>query len=352
MKKILNVTLAVCACIGITLSAQAKSENFLSCGLKTDNFSMLIDASGSMMDTLEHAKEKADAKVLDEDLASQTVAQLAKDLTIKIGQSLGDEKLSLALLSIAPYAELSPFKEVSGKEFSEITSEKFNVAMEIFRRPSVVGERAHNFFNLEDSGKQVAILVTDGQMRDDIYKVVEDINNFTKVNPKAKLYIISAAYAKEGQDFINSLEGVSKVYDLETLLIDEKAYEAFLSETLYADCTKVGSIEIQGINFAFDKDNIDAKSAAILDRVIEVLNSRPADEKFRIEAWTDYMGSDAYNADLSQRRARSVRTYLIEKGGIDPNRISSYKGRGKSFKYDNSTSYGRYQNRHAEVIFE
>ena len=81
-----------------------------------------------------------------------------------------------------------------------------------------------------------------------------------------------------------------------------------------------------------------------------VINSRDKSEKIEIRGWTDWIGSDKYNAGLSQRRANAVRNYFI-KHGVDADRLTA-RGMGKSFKYTNKTNDGRWMNRRVELIFE
>jgi OOP family OmpA-OmpF porin len=52
---------------------------------------------------------------------------------------------------------------------------------------------------------------------------------------------------------------------------------------------------------------------------------------------------------LSLNRAKAVRSWLIAHG-VDAKRLS-VKGNGKSFKYDNRTAEGRYQNRRMDFRF-
>ena len=63
-------------------------------------------------------------------------------------------------------------------------------------------------------------------------------------------------------------------------------------------------------------------------RVGEFMKKYPGTTAF-IEGYTDEVGSDEYNMQLSQRRAESVVKYLVENFGIDPSRLSA-KGYGKS----------------------
>lgn len=52
-----------------------------------------------------------------------------------------------------------------------------------------------------------------------------------------------------------------------------------------------------------------------------------------IEGHTDATGSAAYNQSLSERRARSVRDYLVTTFGLDPNRLM-IAGRGETRLFD------------------
>jgi OOP family OmpA-OmpF porin len=63
---------------------------------------------------------------------------------------------------------------------------------------------------------------------------------------------------------------------------------------------------------------------------------------------TDSVGSDKYNDRLSQRRADSVKAYLVSKG-IEPNRIYT-EGKGeKQPVASNKTKEGRAKNRRVEI---
>lgn len=68
-----------------------------------------------------------------------------------------------------------------------------------------------------------------------------------------------------------------------------------------------------------------------------------------IEGHTDSTGSDELNQKLSEQRASTVRTYLIEQG-LAPDAVTS-KGLGKTMPVaDNATAAGRQQNRRVEMI--
>lgn len=81
------------------------------------------------------------------------------------------------------------------------------------------------------------------------------------------------------------------------------------------------------IYFDFDKANIRPSAAAELDRLVRVMNTYPT-MVISAESHTDIRGSKTYNEQLSQRRANSMRDYVISKG-INASRISSI-GKGEN----------------------
>lgn len=85
-----------------------------------------------------------------------------------------------------------------------------------------------------------------------------------------------------------------------------------------------------------------------LARVAGVLLAHPGLE-ITIEGHTDSVGGDAYNQDLSERRAQSVRTYLVSQG--IPRDTIEAMGFGESRPVvTNATASGRQQNRRVELV--
>jgi outer membrane protein OmpA-like peptidoglycan-associated protein len=85
-----------------------------------------------------------------------------------------------------------------------------------------------------------------------------------------------------------------------------------------------------------------------LDQLAQFLAQHP-DRRVQIDGFTDSVGTDSYNLDLSQRRADSVKSALITRG-IDPSRIGT-QGYGKAYSVaSNSESGGRQLNRRVEVV--
>jgi outer membrane protein OmpA-like peptidoglycan-associated protein len=85
-----------------------------------------------------------------------------------------------------------------------------------------------------------------------------------------------------------------------------------------------------------------------LEQLAQFLKDHP-DRRVQIDGFTDSVGSDSYNLDLSQRRADAVRSALLGRG-IDSSRIGT-QGYGKAYPVaSNSESGGRQLNRRVEVV--
>ena len=100
----------------------------------------------------------------------------------------------------------------------------------------------------------------------------------------------------------------------------------------------------------FTSGQADLKAGATgnLDKLISFLNSYPT-RTVMIEGFTDSLGSDDYNQGLSQRRADSVKTYLVGQG-VGTIRLTT-AGRGESGPVaSNESASGRQQNRRVEVV--
>ncbi|AXP79294.1 Outer membrane porin F precursor [Mariniflexile rhizosphaerae] len=101
------------------------------------------------------------------------------------------------------------------------------------------------------------------------------------------------------------------------------------------------------ILFDSGKSTIKTVSYGVLDEITTILGEYP-NAKFSIEGHTDSVGSDVSNLKLSESRASSVMTFLIEKG-VASNRLTS-TGFGESKPIaDNTTNEGRAQNRRVEI---
>ena len=127
-----------------------------------------------------------------------------------------------------------------------------------------------------------------------------------------------------------------------------RALEAQLRD-MEAQQTERGLLVTLGdVLFAFNKAELSAQAAPRLDKLASFLKQFP-DRKLLIEGYTDSVGSDSYNQDLSERRAQSVRDALVQRG-VDTSRITA-RGYGKAHPVaDNASPEGRAMNRRVEIV--
>jgi len=111
---------------------------------------------------------------------------------------------------------------------------------------------------------------------------------------------------------------------------------------------KQAPIVLKGVTFEFDSAKLTSQAENRLDNVVDALQA--SDEiTFRIDGYTDSIGTEQYNQGLSQRRVDSVRSYLMQHG-ITSSRITGTQGHGESNPVaTNETAAGRAQNRRVEL---
>jgi OOP family OmpA-OmpF porin len=113
-----------------------------------------------------------------------------------------------------------------------------------------------------------------------------------------------------------------------------------------AKVDKDGCWAYHGVFFDFDKATIKPEYHGLFENAVHVMNINPGLE-VQIEGHTDSIGSAAYNQKLSERRAKSVKNHLVEKG-VSASRMTT-KGFGESDPITgNDTASGRAYNRRVE----
>lgn len=101
------------------------------------------------------------------------------------------------------------------------------------------------------------------------------------------------------------------------------------------------------ILFPASSNALDSDDKEILDVVKNLLNKYP-DASINIEGYASSDGSEGYNMKLSEKRASSVKEYLIE-NGIDANRLNTVGYGETKLIGDNNTSAGRKESRRAKI---
>jgi len=161
----------------------------------------------------------------------------------------------------------------------------FNASGEVFNKET----------NQKIDGAMIRIIGTDGTN----LKMRADGGRFQlKLKPETE-YVFAAF--KDG--FLNDKARTTTVG-----LTDSKDFR-FLFKLSPTD----EPIKVNNINYAFGSYEITEESKTALDSVVQLLNLNPT-IKIELMAHTDFVGSDKFNSELSQKRAQSVVDFLISKG--------------------------------------
>lgn len=107
-------------------------------------------------------------------------------------------------------------------------------------------------------------------------------------------------------------------------------------------------VSMPDVLFAVNKYTLKPEARERLAKISGIVEAYP-DLKLQVEGFTDSTGGDAYNLELSQKRADTVKAYLIS-SGVPPDHITS-EGFGKANPVaDNSSASGRKLNRRVDMV--
>ena len=101
------------------------------------------------------------------------------------------------------------------------------------------------------------------------------------------------------------------------------------------------------VTFAFDSAQLNPQFNSVLDKVAQTLVEYDK-TVIEVAGHTDSVGSDAYNQQLSERRANSVAAYLATRGVVNSRVVTVGAGEAHPVA-SNETDEGRAQNRRVEI---
>lgn len=184
------------------------------------------------------------------------------------------------------------------------------------------------------------IAVTNIQTGENVYQDVSDIidGQFLATLPIGNHYAVHIS--KKGYVFN------SKKYNL----IDSITYDKKYLENIQLEPIRSGvSTVLENIYFDFDKSELLDESKLELQLLTHFLITNPS-IKIEIQGHTDNLGDSTYNQRLSEKRAESVRTYLLLNTKINSNRIQ-IKGFGSAAPLaSNDTIEGQQKNRRTSFV--
>ena len=330
MKSIATFIMTLALVLGTVFSATA--DPLPNCSKKIESFSFIVDYSGSMMMSFPKLKK---VKV-----------EVAKSIMLSMTDKIPALAYNGGLHTIAPASTVVEQGALDRTAMLRgIATLRSN--FDIVGRMTPMGD---GFKALESTMNNMQrdaalILFSDGDNNRGI-DLVQEVQNLYQNQRNLVVHIVSFADTKNGKttlDRIAALNPATVYVEAFELGTSDKAVQKFVEEVF---CAEEEVIVLRGVNFAFDSYALDSRATGILDEAATILRSKPG-QSIYLHGWTDHIGSDAYNAKLSQRRADSVKSYLV-KQGVPASRIQA-EGKGKSFKYDNATEEGRHMNRRTEI---
>lgn len=133
----------------------------------------------------------------------------------------------------------------------------------------------------------------------------------------------------DGLDQIDydKIEEIVRRYQTEPTEVDYNRIEDMIKRCCDKEVQVADRWVLIGVNFEFDKATLRPEAIPILNDAAEILLTHP-DINVVIEGHTDQIGSDSYNQKLSERRAETVKNFMIAKG-VDESRMSTV-GKGES----------------------
>ncbi len=149
----------------------------------------------------------------------------------------------------------------------------------------------------------------------------------------------------EGISFLIKLVMGDESYEYDQAFTIPKEEGAYMYE--YRLRYEMRTFVLENVEFDFNKATIRPSSFPELNQIVEMMKSFP-DVVIEISGHTDNVGNDDYNQKLSEKRAKSVKNYIVNKG-ITAIRLKTIGyGEAKPIA-DDDTDEGRQKNRRIEV---
>jgi OOP family OmpA-OmpF porin len=334
-KAVIPLTLLLFAVLLTALPAQAKMKQVP----KIDNFVLFIDYSGSMM---MHSKKTGIIK-----------EAMAKDAAAKINAMIPALGYKSALDTFAPFSEIVRMGPYNKQSIANGIA-TLRTDQEIFQRLTPMGNGIAALRPVLDTltGKTAIILFTDGGWnlgRDPVAEAKAIYASY----PNVCFHVVSFAddaFGKQINEAIASLSPCScPIVDGSMICQSEAMLNDFVKCVFY-DLVNVCDGEVimfRSVQFDSDRSFIKAEMMPILDEAARIMKEN--DCGYMIEGHTCIIGSASYNQGLSERRAASVKKYLVEKGMVDGSKLQTIGYGLTRPKYDNKTREGRRLNRRVEI---
>ncbi len=330
---------------------------------KINNFVVILDASTSMGHVIDGRSKLMIAKTFIEKMA-ETIPELNFNAGLRTsGQS--------------PLISLKNTDLLYG--MTAFNTDKFNAALQTVKwsggdSPLAEALKAVGEDLSAVQGDTPLILVSDGKA--DYSLSCQAVRQLKKeYGDRLCIYPVIVGNDSAGTKLMNELTWIgdcgflSNVNELDTSdQLADFVKKIFLTRTKYPDTdgdgvedrfdkcpgTPQGAVVdsrgcwvIRNVEYAFDKYHLKKRYYPQLDKVVEVLKKNPS-LKIEIQGYTDNIGTPAYNQALSEKRAQSVKNYLVKKG-IAQDRLYTVGYGATRPIVPNDTPGARAENRRVEL---
>lgn len=227
------------------------------------------------------------------------------------------------------------------------------------REMDLAGDALKKAKSMHDSGKQKSLVdhyatvaLKNAEIAQERLQLKQTNKEIDKANVKRQQMLVDAR-ASEAETANRELANVRSEAEQARAEAEQAKAEALQMaaqmDDLKAEQSQRGIVlTLQDIVFAFNSAELEPGGERTVDRIAKYLNEYPK-RKLTVEGFTDSVGSEDYNLELSKKRAESIRRALVEQG-VERNRINT-EGLGESYPVaSNDTDAGRQQNRRVEVI--
>lgn len=341
-RKLLLIALVSALVMAFALPASAGMKKVK----KVDNFVFFIDQSGSM--AMKH-----------KDLGKKKI-DLAVDTATRMAGAIPSLDYTSSMFLFAPFASgVQPMTFSQGALKQGIAG--IDTDYDIFGRQTPLG---NGLMDLDPvlaslSGKTALIIFTDGNSNYGADPIAQARALYAKYGSNLCIHVVSYADNARGQmiiDEIRALSGCSVVSDVNSLMtpagMDAYAKDVFYKEVQEAKPVPVAApmekeVITFSLHFGFDKYQITDEMIPVLEQARMILEEN-SNATYEIAGHTDWTGTEQYNQGLSERRANSVKQWLID-NGVSTSRLSAVGYGELSPKYDNNTKEGRRLNRRVEI---
>jgi len=337
------------------LNAKVTSDNYVQ---KVDNFLVIFDDTESM-----YLDRRWQSKLEKAKLIATNMNNTIPTLNLRAGMRVfGPRNYSLADGSALQYGMTTYSKSGLGGAINSVTKTGGNTPM----------TRAIEMANgdlAKSKGDIAVIVISDGEENIKIPAVVAARAMKEKYKDRVCIYTILIGDSEEGQatmkeiaqagdcgfatdeEALSTPDGMANFVEKVFLKKAEKAAILPTPAMVHpVEEKKCFTVELK-VEFDFDKSFIRSEYYKTLSEFADVMNSYP-NHTVNLEGNTDYVGTDQYNMNLGQRRAESVRNFLLKNfKDIDPSRLTTIS-LGESKPTDtNETKEGRQHNRRVHAIF-